>query len=113
MRRPELDYESLSVIDPSRPEGLSERLREQVNIQVKYAGYIERQKQAVEQFKKLERRKLPVDFDYSRVPGLRIEAREKLQRMQPESVGQAQRIGGVSPADISVLLVWLTKQGVR
>ena len=113
VRRPELDYESLSVIDPSRPEGLSERLREQVNIQVKYAGYIERQKQAVEQFKKLERRKLPVDFDYSRVPVLRIEAREKLQRMQPESVGQAQRIGGVSPADISVLLVWLTKQGVR
>ncbi len=113
VRRPELDYESLAAIDPSRPSGLSERLREQVNIQVKYKGYIDRQMQAVEQFKKLERRKLPQDFDYSQVPGLRIEAREKLQRLQPESVGQAQRIGGVSPADISVLLVWLTKQGVR
>ncbi|MBR6322032.1 MAG: tRNA uridine-5-carboxymethylaminomethyl(34) synthesis enzyme MnmG, partial [Lachnospiraceae bacterium] len=113
VRRPELDYEALSAIDPSRPTGLSERLREQVNIQVKYAGYIERQKQAVEQFKKLERRKLPVEFDYSQVPGLRIEAREKLQKLQPESVGQAQRIGGVSPADISVLLVWLTKQEMK
>ena len=110
VRRPELDYEALSVIDPSRPEGLSGRLREQVNIQVKYKGYIERQKQQVEQFKKIERRKLPTDFDYAAVPGLRIEAREKLQKMQPESVGQAQRIGGVSPADISVLLVWLTRQ---
>ena len=113
VRRPELDYESLAAIDPSRPEGLSERLREQVNIQVKYAGYIERQNQAVEQFRKLERRKLPQDFDYTEVPGLRIEAREKLQRMKPESVGQAQRIGGVSPADISVLLVWLAKRGIR
>ena len=77
---------------------------------MKYAGYIERQKQQVEQFKKLEQKKLPPDYDYSAVPGLRIEAREKLQRLQPESIGQAGRIGGVSPADISVLLVWLSRK---
>ena len=111
VRRPELDYEMLEKIDPSRPQGLPERLREQVNIQVKYKGYIERQKLQVEQFKKMERRKLPEGFDYTEVPGLRIEAREKLQKMQPASIGQAGRIGGVSPADISVLLVWLQRQG--
>ena len=111
VRRPELDYEMLEKIDPSRPQDLPERLREQVNIQVKYKGYIERQKLQVEQFKKMERRKLPEGFDYSEVPGLRIEAREKLQKMQPASIGQAGRIGGVSPADISVLLVWLQRQG--
>ncbi len=111
VRRPELDYEMLEKIDPSRPQDLPERLREQVNIQVKYKGYIERQKLQVEQFKKMERRKLPEGFDYTEVPGLRIEAREKLQKMQPASIGQAGRIGGVSPADISVLLVWLQRQG--
>ncbi|MDP4091933.1 MAG: tRNA uridine-5-carboxymethylaminomethyl(34) synthesis enzyme MnmG [Bacillota bacterium] len=106
LRRPEISYEGLGEIDKDRPE-LSYAVREQVSIAVKYEGYIKRQMQQVEQFKKLENRKLPVDVDYSQVHGLSNEARQKLNQLKPESVGQASRISGVSPADISVLLIFL------
>ncbi|MBO7364613.1 MAG: tRNA uridine-5-carboxymethylaminomethyl(34) synthesis enzyme MnmG [Lachnospiraceae bacterium] len=107
VRRPELSYEAIAPIDPGRPEGIPERAQEQINIRIKYAGYIERQERQVEQFKKMEGKKIPEAFDYSAVPGLRNEAREKLEAIRPASIGQASRIAGVSPADISVLLVWL------
>ncbi|MGX8714697.1 MAG: tRNA uridine-5-carboxymethylaminomethyl(34) synthesis enzyme MnmG, partial [Lachnospiraceae bacterium] len=103
VKRPELDYDKLAPIDPGRPL-LSDAIREQVNIQLKYEGYIKRQIQQVQQFKKLESKKLYEDFDYSQVKGLRLEAYQKLDLYKPVSVGQASRISGVSPADISVLL---------
>ena len=106
IRRPELDYDTLSPFDPERPE-LPVDVREQVNINIKYEGYIERQKRQVEQFKKLEKRLIPENIRYEEIAGLRIEARQKLEKFRPSSVGQASRISGVSPADISVLLVWL------
>ena len=112
VKRPELDYEMLAEIDPSRPEVLDE-VAEQVNIQLKYEGYIKRQMQQVKQFKKLENKKLYVDFDYSKVKGLRKEAMQKLNLYKPMSVGQASRISGVSPADISVLVVYLEQHGSR
>lgn len=108
LRRPELDYEMLQVLDPER-KPLPMDVIEQVVIDVRYAGYIERQKQQVEHFKKLEKRMIPDDFDYDNVPSLRLEARQKLKLIRPVNVGQASRIGGVSPADISVLLVWLER----
>jgi len=106
VRRPELDYIMLTKIDRNRPE-LSEDVIEQVNINIKYDGYIRRQKQQVNQYKKLENKKLDVEFDYSTVKGLRREAIQKLNLYKPMSIGQASRISGVSPADISVLLVFL------
>ena len=106
IKRPELDYFMLTKLDKNRPE-LPEDTQEQVNINLKYAGYIRRQKQQVAQFKKLEKRKLDVNFDYSEVKGLRKEAIQKLNLFKPMSIGQASRISGVSPADISVLLVYL------
>lgn len=106
IRRPELDYDKLAPIDPDRPE-LPDDVRMQVNINIKYEGYIKRQIKQVEQFKKLEEKKLPENFDYTKVKGLRIEAQQKLNQYQPVSIGQASRISGVSPADISVLLVYL------
>ena len=106
IRRPELDYESLSPLDPERPV-LSGRVREQVNIEIKYDGYIQRQKRQVEQFAKIEHRKIPESLNYDDVPSLRIEARQKLKEFAPASIGQASRIAGVSPADVSVLLVYL------
>ncbi len=106
LKRPELDYDSLGAIDENRPE-LSFQVREQVSITIKYEGYIKRQMQQVEQFRKLENKKLRKDFDYTAVQGLRLEARQKLNQIKPESVGQASRISGVSPADISVLLIYL------
>ncbi len=106
IRRPELNYDMLKPIDPNRPD-LPDEVREQVNINVKYEGYITRQKKQVEQFKKLEKKKLSADFDYSEIHGLRIEAIQKLNQIKPVSIGQASRISGVSPADISVLLVYL------
>ncbi len=110
LRRPELDYESLGEIDEDRP-ALPFSVREQVSISIKYEGYINRQMRQVEQFKKLEEKKLPEDIDYNSIQGLRIEARQKLSKFRPESVGQASRISGVSPADISVLLVYLKQMG--
>ena len=106
IRRPELNYELLAPLDKKRPE-LPEDVREQVNINIKYDGYIKRQMKQVEQFKKLETKKLPEELDYEAISGLRIEARQKLEEYRPVSVGQASRIAGVSPADISVLLVYL------
>lgn len=106
IRRPELNYEVLAPIDKERPE-LSYDVIEQVNINIKYDGYIKRQIKQVEQFKKLERKKIPENFDYDDVNSLRIEARQKLKQYQPVNIGQASRISGVSPADISVLLVYM------
>ena len=106
LMRPELNYELLAEIDPERAE-LPEEVTEQVEIELKYSGYIERQQRQVEQFKKTESRRIPVDLNYDEVPSLRIEARQKLKKIRPENIGQASRISGVSPADISVLLVYL------
>ena len=110
IRRPELTYQVLATIDEARPEfpkDLSEEVSEQVNISIKYDGYIKRQKKQVEQFKKLENKKIPENIDYDQVKSLRIEAVQKLKEFRPVSIGQASRISGVSPADISVLLVYL------
>ena len=110
IRRPELTYDMLKPIDAERPEfpkDLAEEVAEQVNISIKYAGYITRQMRQVEQFKKLERKKIPEDIDYDKVNSLRIEAVQKLKEHRPASIGQASRISGVSPADISVLLIYL------
>lgn len=106
IRRPELNYDILAPIDPERPV-LSEDVKEQVNINIKYDGYIKRQIKQVKQFKKLENKKLPQNFDYREISGLRMEAQQKLNLYQPISIGQASRISGVSPADISVILVYL------
>ena len=108
IRRPELDYEKLAPLDPDRP-ALPDDVIEQVNINLKYEGYIRRQEKQVAQFKKTEHKKLPEDLDYEQISGLRLEARKKLNLYKPVSVGQASRIAGVSPADISVLLVYLEK----
>lgn len=104
--RPELNYEILGEIDPDRSK-LTDDVIEQVEIEIKYEGYIERQLRQVKQFKKMEKKKIPADLDYDDVPSLRLEARQKLKSFHPVSVGQASRISGVSPADISVLLVYL------
>ena len=109
VKRPELDYDKLAELDEDRPE-LPDDVREQVNIEIKYEGYIKRQMQQVAQFKKLEDKKLPEDFDYSGVNSLRREAVQKLNKVQPATIGQASRISGVSPADISVLLVHFTRK---
>ena len=106
MKRPELSYELLSELDRNRPP-LPEDVKEQVNIQIKYEGYIERQEKQVERFKKLERKNIPSGINYDDVSSLRLEARQKLSQLRPLNIGQASRISGVSPADISVLLVYL------
>ena len=106
IRRPELTYDIVAPFDKKRPE-LPDDVREQVNINIKYDGYIKRQLKQVEGFKKLETKKLPEDMDYDAISGLRIEAKQKLKEYRPVSVGQASRIAGVSPADISVLLVYM------
>ena len=106
IKRPELSYEILAPLDPQRPE-LMRGVVEQVNIHMKYDGYIQRQMRQVEQFQKMENKKIPESLDYNEVPSLRTEARQKLTAVRPLSIGQASRISGVSPADISVLLVWL------
>ena len=109
IKRPELDYEKLAPVDGERPD-LPDPVKEQVNIQIKYEGYIGQQLKQVEQFKKLENRKLGDDMDYKSIQGLRIEAQQKLDAIHPSSLGQASRITGVSPADISVLLIYLEQQ---
>ena len=112
VKRPELDYDKLAELDEGRPE-LPDDVREQVNIEIKYEGYIKRQMQQVAQFKKLEDKKLPEDFDYSEVNSLRREAVQKLNKVQPATIGQASRISGVSPADISVLLGHFTRKQIH
>ena len=106
IRRPELSYEILAPIDPQRPN-VSHETSKQININIKYDGYIKRQMRQVEQFKKMEKKRIPEDIDYDKVKSLRIEAVQKLKEQRPVSIGQASRISGVSPADISVLLVYL------
>lgn len=109
IRRPELSYEAIESLDKERQE-LPWDVKEQVDINIKYDGYIRRQLKQVEQFKKLESRKIPEDLDYEQIGSLRIEARQKLEAYRPISIGQASRISGVSPADISVLLVYLSSK---
>ena len=112
IRRPELSYDIVAPLDPKRPQ-LMRGVAEQVNIHMKYDGYIQRQLRQVEQFQKLENKRLPENLDYNEVPSLRTEARQKLTAIHPLSIGQASRISGVSPADISVLLIWLEHQRQR
>ena len=109
VRRTELNYDMLAPIDPERPI-LSKEEREEINIQLKYEGYIKLQLEQIEEFKKLEQKKIPADIDYEDVGSLRIEARQKLEAYRPVSIGQASRISGVSPSDISVLLVYFEKE---
>jgi len=106
LRRPEITYKALGKIDKERPQ-LPADICEQVEISIKYEGYISRQLTHINQFKKLEKKTLPEDIDYDKIDGLRIEARQKLSKIRPHSLGQASRISGVSPADIAVLIVWL------
>ena len=108
LKRPEINYDDTAVIDDARPE-LSAHQKTMMEVQIKYQGYIIKQQQQIEKFKKLENKKLPQDLDYFSIEGLRIEARQKLDSLRPVSVGQASRISGVSPADINVLLIWLEK----
>ena len=108
IRRPELSYEKVKEIDTDRPD-LPADVIEQVDINIKYDGYIKRQMRQVEQFKKMEKKKIPEDIDYDSIKSLRIEAKQKLNQIRPSSIGQASRISGVSPADVSVLLVYLGK----
>ena len=109
IRRPQLNYNDIAPFDVERPS-LPDDVCEQVELQIKYAGYIEKQLDQIEQMKKLEEKTLPLNTDYSQVYGLRLEAAEKLNKIQPHSIGQASRISGVSPADISMLVVWFHKE---
>ncbi|NCC69329.1 MAG: tRNA uridine-5-carboxymethylaminomethyl(34) synthesis enzyme MnmG, partial [Clostridia bacterium] len=109
LRRPQIGYNDFAPFDINRPE-LPRVVTEQVEIQLKYAGYIDRQLRQVKEFGKMENRKLPKDIDYSNVTGLRIEARQKLQKIRPENFGQASRISGVSPADITAMMVFVESQ---
>ena len=109
MCRPELDYNVLGEIDFERKE-LPKEVIEQVEIEIKYEGYIIRQKRQVDQYKKMEKKKIPADIDYDDIPSLRLEARQKLKEFKPISIGQASRISGVSPADVSVLLVYIEQK---
>ena len=106
LKRPELNYQNLSEIDENRPE-LSIQEQEEVEIQIKYEGYIKLQEAQVEKFKKLEEKILPDDVDYEKIKGISLEGRQKLNKFKPHSIGQASRISGVSPADVSVLLIYL------
>ena len=106
IKRPELDYEKLKDADPTRPD-LPGDVTEEAEIKLKYDGYIKRQLSQAAQTRKMESRLLPDEIDYNEIYGLRIEARQKLDKIRPKSLGQASRISGVSPADISVLIIWL------
>lgn len=106
LRRPQIGYDVIRQIDPECPD-LDQSLIEQIEVEVKYEGYIQKQLKQVEQAKRLEKKHLPTDFDYTQIKGLRLEAQEKLNKIKPLNIGQASRISGVSPADISVLLIWL------
>ena len=109
LRRPQLTYADLAPFDPDRPD-LPPDVAEQVEISVKYAGYIQRQQKQVEDFRKMESRRLPPDLDYSAIQGLRLEAREKLDAVRPADLGQASRISGVSPADVTALMIYLERR---
>ena len=109
LKRPEVSYENMAAVDPDRP-ALSSHAGAQIAVEIKYSGYIQKQREQVERFRKLEDRRLPADLDYLNMKGLRIEAAQKLDALRPESIGRASRISGVSPADINVLLVYLEKE---
>ena len=109
IKRTELDYEKLAPIDIDRPI-LSKDIQDEVNIEIKYEGYIKLQQEQIDNFKKIEEKKLPKDIDYEKIKGIRIEARQKLNKFKPDNIGQASRISGISPADISVLLIYLHEQ---
>ena len=106
LRRPQVTYDDIAPFDPERPE-LPQAVTDEVEIQVKYAGYLARQEKQVAGFRREESRLLPEELDYEAIPGLRLEAQQKLSQIRPVSIGQAGRISGVSPADIAVLLIWL------
>ncbi|MBP9988629.1 MAG: tRNA uridine-5-carboxymethylaminomethyl(34) synthesis enzyme MnmG, partial [Ruminococcus sp.] len=112
LKRPQLNYELLAEFDTERPD-LPFEVFEQVEIDVKYEGYIKRQQSQVDEMHRLEVKKLPEDTDYNSIIGLRLEAREKLTKIKPHNIGQASRISGVSPSDISVLLIYLEKEGKK
>ncbi len=109
LRRPQVTYEDLAPFDPDRP-ALAPEVTAEVEIQVKYAGYLARQEKQVAQFRREESKRLPADIDYNAIHGLRLEARQKLSQIRPMSVGQAGRISGVSPADVAVLLIYLEQR---
>jgi len=110
LRRPEIAYDDLASLDPNRPT-LDARVKEQVEISVKYEGYIARQMRQVEAFAKSESKMIPADIDYHRIQGLRLEARQKLHQIRPQNLGQAGRISGVSAADLTALMIWLEHRG--
>ncbi|MEE0730882.1 MAG: tRNA uridine-5-carboxymethylaminomethyl(34) synthesis enzyme MnmG [Oscillospiraceae bacterium] len=112
LKRPQLSYQALKLVDRARPD-YPESVFENVEIELKYEGYIARQKADIEEMRRVERKKLPADVDYQKIKGLRLEAAEKLSKVRPENIGQAGRISGVSPADISVLLIWLAANGMK
>ena len=107
LKRPQITYRDLTPVDKGRPD-IPEAVLENVEIELKYEGYIKRQRADIEEARRLERKRLPQDLDYTTLKGLRLEAVEKLNKVRPENIGQAGRISGVSPADISVLLIWLS-----
>jgi tRNA uridine 5-carboxymethylaminomethyl modification enzyme len=109
LKRPEVKYDDIKSLDIERPE-ISELVKTQVEIEIKYEGYIKKQLKQIKQFKKMENKKLSEDIDYDNIEGLRLEARQKLSKLKPESIGQASRISGVSPADVNVLLIYLEQQ---
>lgn len=110
LRRPEINYKELEPYDGNRPADLSDEIIEYIEIELKYEGYIQKQLQQIKKFKQMEHKILPEDIDYESIDGLRIEARQRLNKLRPHSIGQASRIYGVSPADISVLLIYLEKR---
>lgn len=112
LKRPENTYDSLAPLDQARPP-LPQSVRREVEISVKYAGYIRRQEREIEEFRRMESRRIPPEIDYDAVPGLRTEARQKLGRIRPENFGRAGRISGVSPADITALMIWVEKNEWR
>ena len=112
LRRPQINYEALAPFDKNRPD-LPFEVFEQVEIDIKYEGYIKRQQMQIKENRRLEVRRLPEDLDYKAITGLRLEAVEKLSKIRPETVGQASRISGVSPADISVLLIYLERNNIN
>ena len=112
LRRPQLDYAALAPFDPARPE-LPAAVTEQVEISLKYEGYIRRQMRQAEEFVRMEDKLIPPDTDYSDIPGVRLEARQKLAQIRPASFGQASRISGVSPADVAALMVWVENRQAK
>ena len=109
LKRPQLDYDKLESVDKNRPP-LEKLTREQVETELKYEGYIRRELASIHEMRRLEKRLLPADIDYTAIHGLRLEAQEKLSAIRPLSVGQASRISGVSPSDVSVLILWLSQK---